>query len=395
MSRRQPPAEQEFGSDSFLDVIANIVGILIILIVIAGLKVARQPTEPGSGRATTAAMIPSVAPASASPAAVRTRDNRIVVRHAAICELLDTDADLELSLRQLADEEAEVLRETEQLSGDKEILLLQAAARRQDAEQVSRQDSQLKIEQQQLARSTEKLEQQLADLTGESEAVLRVLADTTSEQTQSEESLRRMLTETQQLQESLAALQDVAAADRLQHRLSPVSERVEEGELHFRVEGGRVSHVPLQELLERLKSQVQSRRSAVTRFTRYEGVVGPVNGYRMSYVVERDTMSQLESLQYGIGGYRIAVSRWTVTPDVSLESELVEDAVRRGSRFRQLVETAPPDSAATFWIYPDSFAAYASLRDLAHGLQLRVAARPLPPGTPIIGSPGGSRSNAQ
>jgi hypothetical protein len=42
MSRRGTDAEQEFGSDSFLDIIANIVGILIILIVVAGVKVARQ-----------------------------------------------------------------------------------------------------------------------------------------------------------------------------------------------------------------------------------------------------------------------------------------------------------------------------------------------------------------
>ena len=32
-----------FGSDSFLDVVANIVGILIILIVVVGVRVARAP----------------------------------------------------------------------------------------------------------------------------------------------------------------------------------------------------------------------------------------------------------------------------------------------------------------------------------------------------------------
>ena len=42
MSRR-PKAELQFGSDSFLDVVANIVGILIILIVIAGLHVSKIP----------------------------------------------------------------------------------------------------------------------------------------------------------------------------------------------------------------------------------------------------------------------------------------------------------------------------------------------------------------
>ena len=43
MSRRPPPAEQQFGSDSFLDVVANVVGILIILMVLAGMRAARAP----------------------------------------------------------------------------------------------------------------------------------------------------------------------------------------------------------------------------------------------------------------------------------------------------------------------------------------------------------------
>ena len=44
MSRRQK-AEMDFGSDSFLDIIANIVGILIILIVIAGVRVSQQAAK--------------------------------------------------------------------------------------------------------------------------------------------------------------------------------------------------------------------------------------------------------------------------------------------------------------------------------------------------------------
>src|SRR5262245_15512694 len=44
MSRRMPQ-EAGFGSDSFLDVLANMVGILIILIVIAGVKLGRPVEE--------------------------------------------------------------------------------------------------------------------------------------------------------------------------------------------------------------------------------------------------------------------------------------------------------------------------------------------------------------
>ena len=43
--KRHGNTDPEFCSDSFLDIIANIVGILIILVVIAGVKVARQPAE--------------------------------------------------------------------------------------------------------------------------------------------------------------------------------------------------------------------------------------------------------------------------------------------------------------------------------------------------------------
>ena len=45
MSRRRE-FEIMFGSDSFLDVVANIVGILIILIVIAGVRVSQAPPKP-------------------------------------------------------------------------------------------------------------------------------------------------------------------------------------------------------------------------------------------------------------------------------------------------------------------------------------------------------------
>ncbi len=40
---REKGDDIEFGSDSFLDVVANIVGILIILIVVAGIKAGAAP----------------------------------------------------------------------------------------------------------------------------------------------------------------------------------------------------------------------------------------------------------------------------------------------------------------------------------------------------------------
>src|SRR5262245_25530599 len=43
MARRTTAAEPAFGTDSFLDVTANLVGVLIVLIVLVGLRVRKSP----------------------------------------------------------------------------------------------------------------------------------------------------------------------------------------------------------------------------------------------------------------------------------------------------------------------------------------------------------------
>ena len=45
MTRRRATPQQAAGDDSFLDIVANIVGILIILIVVAGVRASRAPVE--------------------------------------------------------------------------------------------------------------------------------------------------------------------------------------------------------------------------------------------------------------------------------------------------------------------------------------------------------------
>ncbi|MEI6540914.1 MAG: hypothetical protein WCO86_15525, partial [Planctomycetota bacterium] len=60
MGRRSQRPELEFGSDSFLDVICNIVGILIILIVVVAVKVERQPIAEAEALANAAQAVPII-----------------------------------------------------------------------------------------------------------------------------------------------------------------------------------------------------------------------------------------------------------------------------------------------------------------------------------------------
>ena len=113
------------------------------------------------------------------------------------------------------------------------------------------------------------------------------------------------------------------------------------------------------------------------------------------YVVQRQVMSPLQAMQYGHNSYRFSVSRWTIEPSDTYRGETVDEALRQGSHFRQLVESAEPDSSVTIWLYPGDFENFSRLRELAHSMNLRVAARPLPEGTPVAGSPNGSQSTSQ
>ena len=55
----------------------------------------------------------------------------------------------------------------------------------------------------------------------------------------------------------------------------------------------------------------------------------------------------------------------------------------------------PSTATITLWIYPDGYPLYRRLRDDLHARGFLVAARPLPAGMSIRGSPGGSLSAGQ
>ena len=399
MSRRTQRGELEFGSDSFLDVVCNIVGILIILIVVVGVRVQRQPLQ--QEQLSTEAAEATLAEHAARAQAVAERER---VQTAALAGAASRRDELSRSQQLLQ-------QESSQLETDLKLARSEAAAIEQELAEVRAQQAardaasreQLSRRSRQLANERAALQERIAKLVGSLEktgtskrSVEAALVSLQQKQQTTEQSRQGAIVETQRLEELLEGLREkVQPASRLEHRLSPVSRAVEADEYHFRLEHGQISRIPLNELLERLKDQVLARRAAILKFNQFEGSVGPVAGYSMKYAVEKEGPSPLEALQTGDGRIRVNVSRWEIVPEESRIEESVEAAVRPGARFREQLETCPPDSVITLWVYEDSFAGFPALRELAHSLSLRIAARPLPPGAPIVGSPNGSRSTAQ
>lgn len=384
MSRRAQRPELEFGSDSFLDVVCNIVGILIILIVVVGVKVDRQP-KVGFSDVTSEAQAQRVHQAS-----------EMASRQQTLGKLQESEVQLSQKLKSLQSDSERAQQQIQKTMEEQELERQQLAAQREKSNRMQKQVTDLESDRAALETRVVSLQKAIDEKGEKARQVGQVLATAIIAEQDLDEELRTTVIETQRLKEVLEETKQAAVPrDVMQHRLSPVTKPVEKDELHFRISNGRISQVPLDQLLERLKAQVRSRSTTVMRFNQFEGTVGPVNGYTMTYTVEKEGPSTLEALQSGDGRTRVNVSRWTIEPVESLVDETFDEAIRPGSRYRQGIETAVPDTVVTMWIYPDSFKGFAALREVAHGLQLRVAARPLPAGTPIVGSPSGSKSTAQ
>ena len=354
MSRRPPPAEQQFGSDSFLDVVANVVGILIILMVLAGVRASRAPITPTPTPPTMTSEEPREL--ATAPKPIVSPDNSAERHREEISGLQSQAEKIRDDLNVLRNAAAE--RET-RLS---ELQSQDVATRNRSATVGSTLDQELS--------ALDKHREQIEKLNAAAQAVRVKLKKRQSE---------------------LAVVErEPHKVQRLEHRITPVSRVLKENEteLHFRCFGEQVAPVPVEDLVERMKTQMERQRDFIVRAKRYSGVVGPVRGFTVKYLVEREE-------SFAGSFVRVVVSQWEIVPETDLEAETSEAALHNDSVFRNELRKAEPGSTITFWVYPDSFTLYRQLQTIAHQEGFTVAARPMPTGLPIMFSPKGSRSTAQ
>jgi hypothetical protein len=359
MSRRARE-EMPFGSDSFLDVLANIVGILIILIVAAAARMGRAPDL--------AILTQVAAPQTDASPAPAPREPEPPVSAAA--EPVSDEPPAELT--------AEMQSISSRLStlNDKSLAAEAKLKKYRIAQQAAR--DALSEEDRKAARQAEALR----------EAQLRVarLEEALGDRRQA---LNGLLAEFEEAEKSKPP------AIQVKHRLAPISQEIVGAELHFRVSGGRVTVVPLTALAERVKAQLERQKEWLASHGRHSAVVGPVDGYSMQYLVEKLPLSALDRHRLGYGAFRVGVKSADIIAEPDLVGETPEEALRRGSTFAMAVKMAPENAALTFWVYPDSFHAYRILQAACQAEGFVVAGRPLPQGHNIGVSSNGSRSAGQ
>jgi hypothetical protein len=326
------------GQDSFLDVVANIVGILIILVMVVGVR---------AGQARRA-------------------------------KLTTTSADMSHAVSEKQALAASFAAEVRRLDRQQRQLDQEVALRRQERQQW---ETLLLVSQQELESRRQRLSK-----TAQADFDLQL-------------QLAAARTQLDKITQRQVALEsEKSTPQTIENRPTPLSKTVLGREVHFRLSAGRVAPIPLDLLLQRFKSAAQQRMWKLADRPEMTDVVGPIGGFRLRYRLQRVDIPPRIQLETGQGGSIVRLVRWELIPVANDLGEPVETALAPGSKLRAALPTVvgrggPP--TVTIWTYPDSFAALRSLKEQLHAAGYLVAVRPLPHGVPIGGSPQGSHSAAQ
>lgn len=323
------------GDDSFLDTIANLVGVLIILVVVMGTKTHKAAKEYGEKqRAQAAASLENPAFTMASIRKSVAEQEQRIARH-----------DLELKYRK--EERLALLRKIGLIEEE-----LKKKLETTDDDVRQRVEAETEIA---------KLEKQLEELTN--------------------------------LQSG--GNEEEEAPIVLQHLPTPMAKTVFGQEMHLRMANGKVSVIPWDRLVEQLKQTAPlAARRGVSRDV-IEDSLGPMEGYLMKYRLVNSKGMVQSGGRVGMGSI-VELERFELEVVEPQIGETIEDALSPGSRLRvELAGRQPRETVITVWVYPDSFEEFRQLKEALFEDGFLTAARPLPDGVLIGASPRGSRSTAQ
>jgi hypothetical protein len=332
------------GQDSFLDIVANIVGILILLVVVVGVRASQD--------AVAAAQVERK-PLPTAKAAVDPDQLRKAERLA-----IDAHKDVETVIKQVVNvNQAAALRDEERIV----LNTMVTSAEREIAEYRAK----------------------------------------LSEQEQLDFDVRRQLSEAKNTldnltREQVSMLTQAPKVEELENLPTPLARTVSGDEVHLRLDKGRVAFIPVDELIAQLQEDAEDNRWRLKDRDVVDSVVGPLNGFRLRYRLRK---RQLVLRDPSGAVQRATVTNytgWQLLPTKQELGEPVDQAVLPNSDLMHFLKPYRPESTTvTVWTYPGSFNEFRQLKQTLFEMGFGTAARPMPEGKLIGGSPQGSKSSAQ
>ena len=328
------------GEDSFLDIVANLVGVLIILVVVVGAKAG-------------------------------TRIQEAIVKPAE-----------ERSLSELQNQHEKARRHARNLLKDNYQL-----------------EDKILFEQNLMAERNSNRNQLLVQLVSAKEELdMRKEALNTSQQEALEQvsKLNALKSEYQKLDSEFTALASLASREEsIEHFPTPIAKTVFNEEIHFRIREGRITYVPMNELTDRMQDEWKEKAKKLQAANETVETVGPVGDFRLQYHLRAE--DRMVATPYGEAKDRfIEFTRFVMVPISDNIGEPVMDALSNGSDFRNWIDLLDPEkTTVSVWVYPDSFAQFNELKQWLYQRRFKTACWPLSKNSPISGGPSGYRSTAQ
>jgi hypothetical protein len=175
---------------------------------------------------------------------------------------------------------------------------------------------------------------------------------------------------------------------------TPISRTVNGRQLHFQLRHNRVSYVPMEEMVKMFEDDAKNTVQRLRDVTDVDETLGPMNGFRMRYHLEREDVPT--SMNGGQGRPSRISFGFVLIPVSETMGETLEQALSQHSEMRDTLRDYNPSKiTVTLWTYPDSFAAFRAMKQELYLLGYSVAGRPLPEGQPIGASSEGTKSSAE
>jgi hypothetical protein len=323
------------GEDSFMDTIANLVGIMIILVVVVGAK--------GFAAARTSAR-------------QQVQDQIDQLRNPTQ-QAENLDRDLDTQIEQLEKYE------------------LETAYR--NAERMTLVDRKTLMEQE--------IQKRLAAVDQQTREALEIQAQASALEKEIQELIRQ--------QGELPEVQKQVIA--LEHLPTPMAKTVFGKELHVMLRDHQLTVIPWDHLVEQLKSSARATASRNSQRDKFEDVLGPIDGFLMRYrLISKSGL--MSDGRVAAMGKMVELERFELEPTQDVIREKVEESLGPQGRLRSELDAARSNhTTVTVWVYPESFSEFRKLKELLYKEGFLCAARPLPRDMLIGASPQGSSSTAQ
>ena len=329
------------GQDSFLDIVANLVGILVILVVLVGAHAQSSWTRQveDTGEAETVEELQEKLESATWEARSRQLENHeLEQKIASHCAVVD------------------------QLQARRHDMLVQISMVKRELETRNQENTNAENRRLAAEAKLDELKYQFA-------------------------STRKKINAVQSSQQ--------AQIEEIEHFPAPIAKTVFTEEIHFQLIGGRLTFVPMDALLDRMKSEWKVKAEKLLLSSNTYETVGPIGEFRLQYQLA----SRMVKVPTEMGSMDRRITEFdhfVLKPLSRQTGEPLLTALADGSDFwGQIDHLNPNRTTVSLWVYPDSYDDLSILKKRLREKGFQIATWPLQFGKLISGGPSGFRAASQ